>query len=1100
MATSGPTPPPTASRSEAQRLAAIDEFQLFSITGDPQLDNVVKLAASICGCPIAMVTVVGEKEQRFIARTGIDRTGTPREVSFCHHAIMNDGLYEVPDATVTDQFKENPLVTGDPHIKFYAAIPIDMGNDLRVGTLCVLDHEPHKLSEAQAEQLAILGRVAKETLHRRKKHLEHERSQQMLEVLKEVNEEFINNKEDTRVMFDRILSKMLEVSRSEYGFIGEVLMRDGASYLKTHAITNIAWNEETRAFYDKHAPQGLEFTNLRSLFGHTLVTGEPVIANDPAHDDRRGGLPPGHPAMNHYLGIPIKDKQGALIGMAGLANKVGGYAQEDITFLSPILSTIATMIMALRAEHARHASEAQARDIAERLKQAQNVAHMGDWEYLVEGRRLRWSDELYAIYELPRAEESELSDLFLTVVHPDDAAQVRSASELVLSEGRPVDLEYRVQMKDGRVKTLMAYRVPVFNEEGAVIGVRGTDQDITVRHRSETMLLRYFDVSSDYLSIIDDEGRFAKAGGTLANVLGRTPSTLVGSSFLSMIVAEDQGSVSAALTELRSGAPRVQFKARLQSPAGDQKEVEWVASIDPSTTMVYATGNDVSMKEKLEEAIWKTQVEAEKARAKDVFMANMSHEIRTPLNAIIGFTDLLGQTTLSDAQSKHLDVISTASRNLSVIINDILDLAKLDGGKLDLERKPVSIEETVKQVVNMHTERARAKGLKLLFTMDQGLPAMIMADQTRLSQILINLVANALKFTEKGYVRVDVLELQRDSTSVGIRFVVSDTGIGIDPSKLNMIFDRFTQAESYTTRIYGGTGLGLNIVQSLVELYGGELSVESTPGKGSSFAFEIVFPICGVDAVVKPAKTTLSKDGDALKGLHIMLVEDNEHNQILARTYLERNGALVDIVGNGMMAIQHLHSAKPDLILMDIQMPVMDGIQTTEVMRKDIGTKVPIVACSAHALASEKQRCLSVGMNDYLTKPYSERGLVDIILQNVKSNGASAGAATGSGAPSWFEELKEDIGVEAAEKMRMTLHRSLDRWHALLTKDLDGRDVAELLITTHNMAGSLGAVRLTEARQLAKECELACDSGDAEKALKLGAELMSWVEGMKQRM
>jgi CheY-like chemotaxis protein len=315
-----------------------------------------------------------------------------------------------------------------------------------------------------------------------------------------------------------------------------------------------------------------------------------------------------------------------------------------------------------------------------------------------------------------------------------------------------------------------------------------------------------------------------------------------------------------------------------------------------------------------------------------------------------------------------------------------------------------------------------------------------------------------------------------------------------------MIFDRFTQAESYTTRIYGGTGLGLNIVQSLVELYGGKLSVESTPGKGSSFAFEIVFPICGVDAVVKPAKTILSKDGDALKGLHIMLVEDNEHNQILARTYLERNGALVDIVGNGMMAIQHLHSAKPDLILMDIQMPVMDGIQTTEVMRKDIGIKVPIVACSAHALASEKQRCLSVGMNDYLTKPYSEGGLIDIILQNVKSNGASAGAATGSGAPSWFEELKEDIGVEAAEKMRMTLHRSLDRWHALLTKDLDGRDVAELLITTHNMAGSLGAVRLTEARQLAKECELACDSGDAEKALKLGAELLSWVEGMKQRM
>jgi CheY-like chemotaxis protein/nitrogen-specific signal transduction histidine kinase len=525
-------------------------------------------------------------------------------------------------------------------------------------------------------------------------------------------------------------------------------------------------------------------------------------------------------------------------------------------------------------------------------------------------------------------------------------------------------------------------------------------------------------------------------------------------------------------------------------------EVEWVASMDPSTGMLYATGNDVSIKEKLAEAIWQTQVEAEKARAKDVFMANMSHEIRTPLNAIIGFTDLLSQTTLSDVQTKHVDVISTASRNLSVIINDILDLAKIDGGKLELERKPVNLEETVKQVVNMHTERARSKGLKLLFTMDQGLPTLIEADQTRLSQILINLVANALKFTEKGHVRVDVLELQRDSTSVGIRFVVTDTGIGIDPAKLNMIFDRFTQAESYTTRIYGGTGLGLNIVQSLVELHGGELSVESTPGKGSSFSFEMVFPLCGEGALAQPVMSTPSKTGNALQGLHIMLVEDNEHNQILARTYLERNGALVDIVGNGMLAIQHLHSANPDLILMDIQMPVMDGIQTTEVMRKDIGVKVPIVACSAHALASEKQRCFSVGMNDYLTKPYNERGLVDIILQNVKSKGSSAGSVE----PSWFDELKEDIGAEAAEKMRMSLQRSLDRWHGLLTKDLEGRDVAQLLFTSHNMAGSLGAVRLAEARQLAKECELACDSGDAGKALKLGAELLRWVEGMKQRM
>ncbi len=1085
----------TTPGSEERRLAAIDELGLFSITGDQELDGVVELAASICGCPIALVSIVGETEQRFIARTGLASAGTSREVSFCQHAIQNDGLYEVPDATITDQFKQNPLVTGDPHIKFYAAIPLDLGNDLRVGTLCVLDREPHKLTAQQGEQLALLARVAKEALQRRRQELEHKRSQQMLEVLKEVNEEFIKKSEDRRMLFDRVLSKMLEVTGSEYGFIGEVLTRDGAPYLKTYALTNIAWNEETRAFHDKHAPQGLEFMNLRTLFGHSLVTGEPVIANDPAHDKRRGGLPHGHPALNHYLGIPIKDKEGNMIGMAGMANKRGGYSNDDIVFLGPILSTIATMITALRTEHARQVSDGQARDMFERLKQAQTVARMGDWEYLVEDRRLRWSDELFTIYELPRADESELLDLFWSVVHPDDADKVKAVGEQVLAEGRPVDLEYRVRMKDGRVKTLMAYRVPMFDANGAVIGVRGTDQDITDRRRSETMLLRYFDVSSEYLCIIDEHGLLAKAGGTLASVLGKSPAALVGTSFLSLVLQEDQQMVSKAISDLRAGTQRIQFRGRMNGRAAEHLEVEWVASIDPSTRMLYATGNDISMKEKLAEAIWQTQVEAEKARAKDVFMANMSHEIRTPLNAIIGFTDLLSQTTLSDMQSKHVDVISTASRNLSVIINDILDLAKMDGGKLELERKPVNLHETVKQVVNMHTERARSKGLKLLFTMDQGLPDLIMADQTRLSQILINLISNALKFTEKGQVRVDVLETHRDGSAVGIRFVVTDTGIGIDPSKLNMIFDRFTQAETYTTRIYGGTGLGLNIVQSLVELYGGELTVESTPGAGSTFAFEIAFPLCGGDEWALPTAPEPFRP-EALKGLVIMLVEDNEHNQILARTYLERNGAVVDIVGNGMIAIQHLHTAKPDLILMDIQMPVMDGIQTTEVMRKDLGVKIPIIACSAHALTSEKQRCFGVGMNDYLTKPYNERGLVDIILQNVKSKGSSAGSVE----PSWFDELKEDIGAEAAEKMRMSLQRSLDRWHGLLTKDLEGRDVAQLLFTSHNMAGSLGAVRLAEARQLAKECELACDSGDAEKALTLGAELLRWVEGMKQRM
>lgn len=280
----------------------------------------------------------------------------------------------------------------------------------------------------------------------------------------------------------------------------------------------------------------------------------------------------------------------------------------------------------------------------------------------------------------------------------------------------------------------------------------------------------------------------------------------------------------------------------------------------------------------------------------------------------------------------------------------------------------------------MHMARAKAKNLELRVHLDESIPAFVSGDETRLSQILINLVSNALKFTSQGSVEISVKELSHADSLTRLEFRVSDTGIGIAPEKLDKIFERFTQAEESTTRMYGGTGLGLNIVKSLVETHGGRIAVESTPGKGSVFFFEIPYPVAAAPDLVSENSSEPGLQAGALQGMKILLVEDNEYNQILARTLLERNGAQIEIASDGLKGLEALEKNTFDVVLMDIEMPGMNGLEATEKIRQSMQLTIPIFGCSAHAQESEKLRCLQAGMTGYISKPYTEQDLIAAIL------------------------------------------------------------------------------------------------------------------------
>jgi signal transduction histidine kinase/CheY-like chemotaxis protein/ligand-binding sensor domain-containing protein len=390
-------------------------------------------------------------------------------------------------------------------------------------------------------------------------------------------------------------------------------------------------------------------------------------------------------------------------------------------------------------------------------------------------------------------------------------------------------------------------------------------------------------------------------------------------------------------------------------------------------------------------ALKESQQRAEEAKQTErQFLANMSHEIRTPMNAIIGMTNLALKTPLNPLQSKYLNGIKTSSQNLLVIINDILDITKIDSGKIEFEHIEFSLSEVFETVHTTIQFRAEEKGLTLAYHTDPGIPPVLFGDPVRLGQVLINIAGNAIKFTEKGRVEVNCKLTEKRPDTVTILFEILDTGIGIPEDKIEKVFETFTQASSETTRKYGGTGLGLSISRELVNMMGGNIKVKSSVGEGTTFSFILRFKYSTVSEVTKQKENTEEYYAQKLQNIRVLLVDDNSFNQMVAADTLQDiiKKVHIDTADNGKVAIEKIEANDYDIVLMDVQMPEMDGLEATRRIRdmKSLKSRIPIMAMTAAASKVEIDRCFTAGMNEYISKPFQPLTLLEKMAGLIRSN------------------------------------------------------------------------------------------------------------------
>ncbi len=958
-----PRPP-----NEEQRLAALHGLDILGASLPDHLRHFTDLATSVFGVSSASIAVVDAEQVQTLASSGPLACGKTREHSLCGHAIVSPHGLIIEDLERDERFRGHSGVRTQG-LRFYAGMPLTTRAGFRIGVLVLRDSSPRTLTETERGQLRDLATLVSNDLE---------------------SAGAVRRLREREMLLSGILEHslagtfMMHLEYDEHGEASDlriVLANPAAERIVGRPAAQLIGQQLSRAF------PGTQENGL--LRHYTDVAGGDQPSQFEYHYDADGIH-----AWFNVTAIPVP-ASGLLVTFVDITEQkqLETALRDHTEFLQTLLNAIPSPVFFKRR----------------------------DGQYI-------GCNEAFERY-LGRPRDQIVGRTAYDLAPSDLAARYQAHDETLYAHPGTQVYESRVQQSDGSFNDVLFHKATYHDGTGKIAGLVGVITDITPRkqaERSNRQLAQAVEAAADAIVLTDRAGTILQVnpaftritGYTTAEVVGQTPRVLKSgvqpnSHYAEMWRQITAGHVwSGRLINSRKDGTHYHAALTISPILDDDGEVTGFVGVQRDVTadieredqlrnyadaLRFSNMELEAQKQQLQAQqteLSQINAELEQARqlaesancSKSEFLANMSHEIRTPMTAILGYTEMLGDPELSAEQ--RADCVATVQRNgehLLTIINDILDLSKIEAGKLTVENMLCSPAEIVNDVVALMRMRAVAKSLSLDVLYDTPVPRHIRSDPARVRQILVNLVSNAIKFTEHGGVTVRLSLTDETTDARRLVIAVHDTGIGVSPEQIERLFTPFSQADASMTRRYGGTGLGLAISKRLAAVLGGDITVSSTPEIGSVFQLAIdPGPLDGVElddslvAAAPAAKAAVEEPGRL--DCHILLAEDGPDNQRLIRVVLEKAGASVTVAENGRVALDRIAEAQAggppiDLVLMDMQMPELDGYGATRKLRES-SCELPIIALTAHAMSGDREKCLAVGCNDYATKPIDRHALV----------------------------------------------------------------------------------------------------------------------------